>query len=100
MLARAFAAMAAKAPFGELREIYSYFHAEEQRHANVELALMRRWGMIEVGEIPVPNNNIRLAIEWLDRYADDLPLTVIGSVIPALECGMCIRRRPAEIPAR
>ena len=31
-------------------DIYRYFHAEEQRHANAELALMRRWGMLEEGE--------------------------------------------------
>lgn len=34
------------APNDTLREIYSYFHAEEQRHANAEIALMRRWGML------------------------------------------------------
>ncbi|MCV7267336.1 reductase [Mycolicibacterium doricum] len=86
--ARAFAAMAPKAPFEELKQIYRYFHAEEQRHANAELALMRRWGMLEEGETPVPNKNIRLVIEWLDRYAEDLPLTVIGAAIPALECAL------------
>lgn len=86
--ARAFAAMAPKAPFEDLKNIYTYFHAEEQRHANAELALMHRWGMLEEGETPVPNKNIRLVIEWLDRYADDLPLTVIGSAIPALECAL------------
>ncbi len=36
--ARAFAAMAPKAPFEALGDIYRYFHAEEQRHANAELA--------------------------------------------------------------
>lgn len=86
--ARAFAAMAPKAPFEALGEIYRYFHAEEQRHANAELALMQRWGMLEEGEKPVPNKNIRLVIEWLDRYAEALPLTVIGAAIPALETAL------------
>ncbi len=86
--ARAFAAMAPKAPFEDLGEIYRYFHAEEQRHANAELALMKRWGMLEEGEIPAPNKNIRLVIEWLDRYAETLPLTVIGAAIPALETAL------------
>jgi hypothetical protein len=86
--ARGFAAMARKAPFDDLKQIYTYFHAEEQRHANAELALMRRWGMVEEGEMPIPNNNIRLIIEWLDRYSDDLPLVVLGSLIPALECAL------------
>ncbi|MGA9374946.1 MAG: ferritin-like domain-containing protein [Mycobacterium sp.] len=86
--ARAFVAMAPKAPFDALGEIYQYFHAEEQRHANAELALMHRWGMLEEGETPVPSKNIRLVIEWLDRYAEALPLTVIGAAIPALETAL------------
>jgi hypothetical protein len=86
--ARGFAAMAKKAPTDTLAEIYRYFHAEEQRHANAELALMRRWGMIEADEMPEPNINIRLAIEWLDRWADDMPLGVLGTVIPMLEVAL------------
>lgn len=93
--ARGFAALTRKAPPGSLREIYRYFHAEEQKHANAELALMRRWGMLpETGSsgassaMPVPNNNIRLVIEWLDRYADDLTLPVLGTVIPSLETAL------------
>ncbi|MDT4926584.1 MAG: hypothetical protein QOG01_4297 [Pseudonocardiales bacterium] len=86
--ARGFAAMARKAPTATLATIYRYFHAEEQRHANAELALMRRWGMLADGEIPEPNVNIRLAIEWLDRYSDDMPLTVLGTVIPMLEVAL------------
>ena len=42
--ARGFAALAKKAPTPTIAEIYWYFHAEEQRHANAELALMKRWG--------------------------------------------------------
>lgn len=86
--ARGFAALAKKAPNDTLREIYTYFHAEEQRHANAEMALMKRWGMLESDSIPQPNINIRLAIEWLDRYADDMPLNALGSVIPMLEVAL------------
>jgi hypothetical protein len=86
--ARGFAALAAKAPTPTLAEIYRYFHAEEQRHANAELALMRRWGMLEDGEVPEPNVNVRLAIDWLDRYSDDVPLSVLGTVIPMLEVAL------------
>ena len=86
--ARGFAAMAKKAPTATLATIYRYFHAEEQRHANAELALMHRWGMLEEGELPEPNVNIRLAIEWLDRYADEMPLSVLGTVIPMLEVAL------------
>src|SRR3977135_1131528 len=86
--ARGFAALAKKAPDATIAEIYRYFHAEEQRHANAELALMKRWGMLEDGEIPKPNVNIRLAIEWLDAYSDDMPLSVLGNVIPMLEVAL------------
>lgn len=86
--ARGFAAMAKKAPNDTLKEIYVYFHAEEQRHANAEMALMKRWGMLDGDEIPEPNINLRLVIEWLDRYSDDMPLEALGSVIPMLEIAL------------
>src|ERR1700755_3413546 len=86
--ARGFAALAKKAPTPTLAEIYRYFHAEEQRHANAELALMKRWGMLEDGEVPEPNVNIRLAIDWLDRWGDDRPLSLLGTVIPMLEVAL------------
>src|SRR4051812_24794527 len=86
--ARGFAALAKKAPTPTLAEIYRYFHAEEQRHANAELALMKRWGMLDDGELPEPNINIRLAIEWLDTYSDGMPLSVLGTVIPMLEVAL------------
>ncbi|WP_280255434.1 ferritin-like domain-containing protein [Nocardia wallacei] len=85
---RAFVALAHQAQDNTLAEIYRYFHAEEQKHANAELALMRRWGMLDDDEIPEPNVNIRLAIDWLDNYADDLPLSVLGSAIPMLEVAL------------
>jgi hypothetical protein len=86
--ARGFAALAKKASDPTLAEIYRYFHAEEQRHANAELALMKRWGMLAEGELPEPNVNVRLAIEWLDRYSDDMPMSVLGTVIPMLEVSL------------
>lgn len=86
--ARAFAAMAKKAPDDKLAEIYRYFHAEEQRHANAEMALMKRWGMLDGDELPEPNINIRLVVDWLDAYADEQPLVVLGSVIPMLEIAL------------
>jgi hypothetical protein len=86
--ARGFAALAKKAPTPTIAEIYRYFHAEEQRHANAELALMKRWGMLDDGEMPEPNVNIRLAIEWLDTYSDDMSLSLLGTVIPMLEVAL------------
>jgi len=86
--ARGFAALAKKAPTPTIAEIYRYFHAEEQRHANAELALMKRWGMLDDGETPEPNVNIRLAMDWLDTYADGMSLSILGTVIPMLEVAL------------
>lgn len=86
--ARGFAALARQTDDPVLAEIYRWFHAEEQRHANAELALMRRWGMVEPGEVPEPNNNIRLVMGWLDRFGDGLPLGALGSIIPLLEVAL------------
>ncbi|CAN3127555.1 ferritin-like domain-containing protein [Mycobacterium sp. smrl_JER01] len=93
--ARGFAALAKKAPTPTIAEIYRYFHAEEQRHANAELALMKRWGMLDDGaagdgrvEMPEPNVNIRLAMDWLDTYADNMSLSILGTVIPMLEVAL------------
>ncbi|MFF3574114.1 reductase [Nocardia jiangxiensis] len=86
--ARGFAAMAKKAPTETLKEIYRYFHAEEQRHANAELALMRRWGMLDGDEIPEPNVNVKLVIDFLDKYSDGMSLSFLGTVIPMLEVAL------------
>lgn len=86
--ARGFAAMAKKAPTPTLKSIYEHFHAEEQKHANAELALMRRWGMLENDEIPSPNINVQLVINWLDDYSDGLSLSILGTVIPMLEVAL------------
>lgn len=86
--ARGFAALAKKAPTPTIREIYQYFHAEEQKHANAELALMRRWGMLENGKIPEPNINVKLAIKVFDSYGDDLPLIGLAALIPLLEVAL------------
>ena len=96
--ARGFAALAKKAPTPTIAEIYRYFHAEEQRHANAELALMKRWGMLDDGEMPEPNVNIRLAIDWLDRYADGMSL--VGARHRHPDARGRARRRAAEVPAR
>ncbi|WP_370246751.1 ferritin-like domain-containing protein [Nocardioides sp.] len=87
--ARGFASLATKAPTPEIAEIYRYFHAEEQKHANAELALMKRWGMLdEDGSIPEPNVNVRMAIKMLDQFGDTLPLTGLATLIPLLECAL------------
>ncbi len=86
--ARGFAAMAKKAPTETLKDIYRHFHAEEQKHANAELALMRRWGMLDGDEIPEPNINVKLVIDFLDKYSDGMSLSFLGTVIPMLEVAL------------
>ena len=86
--ARGFAALAKKAPTPTLKSIYEHFHAEEQKHANAELALMRRWGMLEQDEIPPPSINVQLVINWLDKHSDDMSLSILGTVIPMLEVAL------------
>ena len=87
--ARGFASLATKAPTATVREIYRYFHAEEQKHANAELALMKRWGMLdERGSVPQPNINVKMAIKVLDEFGDTLPLTGLATLIPLLECAL------------
>ena len=83
--ARGFAALADKAEDPVLAEIYEWFHAEEQRHANAELALMRRWGMVADGEIPQPDVNMRIVVDWLDRNARTMPLGGLTTLIAMLE---------------
>jgi rubrerythrin len=86
--ARGFAALARKAPTETIKQLYRYFHAEEQKHANAELALMKRWGMLTDGETPEPNIQVRMAIWMLDHYSDDMPLSALASLIPMLECAL------------
>lgn len=87
--ARGFASLAKKAPTPTIQKIYEYFHAEEQKHANAELALMKRWGMLdEHGNPPEPNINVKLAIKTLDDFGDTLPLTGLATLIPLLECAL------------
>jgi hypothetical protein len=86
--ARGFAALARKAPTPTLKSIYEHFHAEEQKHANAELALMRRWGMLDDDEIPPPSVNVQLVITWLDKFSDSMSLSILGTVIPMLEVAL------------
>jgi hypothetical protein len=87
--ARGFASLATKAPTPTIAEIYRYFHAEEQKHANAELALMKRWGMLDDdGTMPEPNINVKMAIKVLDTYGDSLPLSGLAALIPLLECAL------------
>jgi hypothetical protein len=49
---------------------------------------MERWGLIEPGELPVPNINVQMLVKFLDDQADDLPVSWIAAAIPMLELGL------------
>lgn len=84
-----FKALEQKVSDPALKEIYRFFQAEEQRHANAELALMHRWGMLEEGdEIPEPNINIRIVMNWMDRNVDKMSLSMVGTFIPMAEVAL------------
>jgi hypothetical protein len=90
--ARGFAAMARKAPTEELREIYRYFHAEEQKHANAEMALMkinadeaRHLGVdFHVLEMLGHGPLYRQTLEFVARMLDPRLLIGIASYLPLL----------------
>lgn len=86
--ARGFASLARQAPTEDIKQLYTYFHAEEQKHANAELALMKRWGMLDGDKTPQPNTQVRMAIWMLDHYGDTMPLTGLATLIPMLECAL------------
>ncbi|BBY33631.1 hypothetical protein BST33_12710 [Mycolicibacter minnesotensis] len=86
--ARAFASMAQKAPNDTLREIYRYFHAEEQKHANAELALMRRWGLLDGDEVPLPKAQIAYTLDMVDKVSDRIPFEYHATSIPMLEVAL------------
>lgn len=86
--ARGFAALGRQARDPQLQAIYRHFEVEEERHASAELALMRRWGLAQPGEIPVANINIRLVIAWLDRYSDSIDFATLTCVIAMLEVAL------------
>jgi hypothetical protein len=86
--ARGFQALQKQAEDPTLKEIYGWFHLEEQRHARAEMELMRRWDMLGPGEIPRANTSLRFVMDWLERYADDQPMVMLGTIIPLLEVAL------------
>lgn len=85
---RGFAALSRCAPTDELKEIYKYFQAEELRHANAELALMRRWGLLDEDEIPLPSKSIWFGLDFLERSSDSSGFLFLSSFIPLLETAL------------
>lgn len=83
-----FAAMAGQARDQTLAAILRSFAADEQRHADAELGLMVRWGMLPAGGTPELNPNARRALRFLEKHAHEVPLSVFAAVLPMFEIAL------------
>lgn len=80
-----FDAMRAATPDPALSGIFATFSVDEQRHADAELGLMRRWGITRPNEIPAPNPNARNLVRALERAAGRVHPAVFSAIIPFTE---------------
>jgi len=80
-----FEAMAKNTDDPLLAEIYGHFGADERRHAEAEMQIMRRWGLLDTGEMPAPNVNIRQLHRELSVHSASLHPTILAAIIPMLE---------------
>jgi hypothetical protein len=80
-----FRAMSEATPEQPLSDIYASFSIDEQRHADAELELMRRWGIVGAREVPAPNLNARNLLTTIDRVAHRLQPAVFAAIIPFTE---------------
>jgi hypothetical protein len=80
-----FSAMGGSTRAPNLRAIFESFAIDEQRHADAELLLMRRWGIVAKNEVPAPNSNTRNLICALERVAHRVHPAVYSAIIPFTE---------------
>ena len=80
-----FEAMARTTDRDDHRRLFQAFAVEEQRHADAELALMVRWGMVAPGSRPRPNANAEKLLETLTVHAGKVHPSVFAAVIPLNE---------------
>jgi hypothetical protein len=69
----------------ELRGIFASFALDEQRHADAELMLMRRWTIVGRNEIPSPNVNVKNLLAGLEQRAHRVHPAVYSAIIPFTE---------------
>jgi hypothetical protein len=68
-----------------LRAIFASFAVDEQRHADAELLLMRRWGIAGPREVPAPNPSARNLVRAIDRVGHRVHPAVYSAIIPFTE---------------
>jgi hypothetical protein len=81
----AFGAMARSTDDATLKPIFESFAADEQRHADAELRLMERWGMVDRGCLPDANVNLKLLLRTLGEHAHRVHPSVFAAIIPMTE---------------
>ena len=80
-----FQAMAKNVTDPVLRAIYESFAEDERRHAEAEMEVMHRWGLLKRGTMPSPNINIRVLFDQLSKHSHELHPSILSSIIPVLE---------------
>jgi hypothetical protein len=96
----AFRAMARQADEPAMKGIFASFSIDEQRHADAELLLMRRWGIVKKGETAPLNKNARNLMAALERGADKVHPSVYSAIIPFTELvldGALVKHLDAEV---
>jgi hypothetical protein len=69
----------------ELAAIFASFAKDEQRHADAELMLMRRWNMVGPSELPPSNASVGSLLDGLERGARFVHPAVFSAIIPFTE---------------
>jgi hypothetical protein len=68
-----------------LSSIFASFAKDEQRHADAELELMRRWKIVRKNEIPSPNVNAKNLLRAMDQAAGRVHPAIYSAIIPFTE---------------
>lgn len=80
-----FDAMASREHDPVRRDIFASFAADEQRHADAELELMMRWGIVGRRQRPNPNASVAKLYAVLERHAAQIHPSVFSAIIPMTE---------------
>jgi hypothetical protein len=83
--ATVFDAMARRETDPIRRGIFESFAADEQRHADAELQLMVRWGIMGRRQTPRPNPSVAKLLQTLRRNAHQIHPSVFSAIIPMTE---------------
>lgn len=98
--ARVFTFMA-KQTESPLGGIFASFARDEQRHADAELLLMKRWGLVPKGGLPALNINAKNLMAAIERGGDRVHPSVYAAIIPFTELvldGALVKHLDAEVP--